>query len=552
MPLVRPRALYTENDLYQRLQRAIRLGLARVEKIFDAVFGAGVNPLYHLGALTFFFFWIVLASGIYLYIFFDTSTVSAFRSVEYLTREQWYAGGVLRSLHRYASDAMVLTMLLHLLREFVLDRHRGVRWFSWVTGVPPLWLVFFSGVNGYWLVWDRLAQYVAVASSEWLDWLGIFGEPIARNFFNQGSVSDRFFTLLMFLHIGVPLFLLAFSWLHLTRLSRPRTTPPAALMLGSLAALLALAIIAPALSQGPADLDTAPATVSLDWFFLFVYPLFDTWGYGAVWALVGGLTLVVCALPWLAPGLREPVALVDPPNCNGCGRCFADCPYGAVVMQSHPTKPGHQLAVVSAELCAACGICAGACPSSTPFRSAAELVTGIDMPQLSVHGLRAQLDEALAQLRGEAVAPGVLPPATPAHPRAARVVVFGCDHAADVHALREPGVATFSLMCAAQLPPSFVDYILKDGRADGVLVTGCVGADCYFRLGNSWVEQRLRHEREPHLRSRAARERVKLFWAGVADFERLRRELVLYREVLRARKPAPPRLLSFQHRRRRA
>ena len=39
-----------------------------------------------------------------------------------------------------------------------------------------------SGITGYWLVWDQLAQYVAIATTEWLDSIGIFAEPIARNF----------------------------------------------------------------------------------------------------------------------------------------------------------------------------------------------------------------------------------------------------------------------------------------------------------------------------------------------------------------------------------
>lgn len=496
-----------------------------LEQGFDRIFGAANNPLHHLGALAFFFFWIVLVSGIYLYLFFETSTAGAFRSVEYLTHEQWYAGGVMRSLHRYASDAMVVTALLHLAREFVLDRFRGFRWFSWVTGVPLLWLIFISGVNGYWLVWDRLAQYVAVAASEWLDWLAIFGQPIARNFLDQAVVSDRFFTLLVFLHIGVPLFLLAFSWLHVSRISRPRTMPPRALVVGSTLMLLALALWKPALSQGPADLDTVPAAVALDWFLLGALPLLDVWGPGTLWALAGGFTLLLILLPWLAPRRRPPVAVVDPPNCNGCGLCFADCPYAAVTMQPHPLRSGHRVAVVDPDLCASCGICAGACPSSTPFRSASELVTGIDMPQLSIHTLRAKLREALAGLEGEGA-----------------VVVFGCDHAADARALAQPGVAVFSLLCAAQLPPSFVDYALRHG-ADGVLVTGCKAADCHYRLGNTWVEQRFAGTRQPHLRTHAARARVRIAWAGPADGAALRRALADYRAALRtfASETAPER-----------
>ena len=49
-------------------------------------------------------------------------------------------GGIMRSFHRYASDALVLVAMLHLLREYLLDRMRGARWLAWFTGVPLLWL----------------------------------------------------------------------------------------------------------------------------------------------------------------------------------------------------------------------------------------------------------------------------------------------------------------------------------------------------------------------------------------------------------------------------
>jgi len=82
----------------------------RVEHGFDAVFGARLNPWRHLGALGFLFFWIITVSGLYLYAVLDTSVDGVYRSITWLSREQWYAGGVLRSLHRYAADAFLLRM----------------------------------------------------------------------------------------------------------------------------------------------------------------------------------------------------------------------------------------------------------------------------------------------------------------------------------------------------------------------------------------------------------------------------------------------------------
>ncbi|NJN51511.1 MAG: hypothetical protein HC809_06770 [Gammaproteobacteria bacterium] len=116
--------------------RSIEAGMRRVEAVFSVAFGADCNPWYQLGALSFFFFWLATVTGIYLFIFFDTSITGVYASVERITHVQWYAGGVMRSLHRYASGAMVITVTLHLLRELVLGRFRDVRIFSWVSGVP--------------------------------------------------------------------------------------------------------------------------------------------------------------------------------------------------------------------------------------------------------------------------------------------------------------------------------------------------------------------------------------------------------------------------------
>ena len=238
--------------------------LYAVEAAFDRPFGAVANPLRQLGALAFWFFWIVAVSGVYLYVFFDTSVAGAYASVESLTRDQWYAGGVMRSLHRYASDAFMLVTVLHLVRELVYGRFKGFRWFAWVSGVPTLAFMLASGMIGYWLVWDTVAQFVGVGVTEWVGWLPGFGPGLVRNFIAAEALTDRFFSLLVFLHLGVPLFLLVAMWIHIKRISRPRTQPAAALAWGSLAMLLALAFVRPAVSAAPADLARVPAAVALD------------------------------------------------------------------------------------------------------------------------------------------------------------------------------------------------------------------------------------------------------------------------------------------------
>ena len=285
----------------QRLGQGIFL---RLESALNSIFGTVSNPFYSLGAISYLMFWIVVVSGFYIYIFYDTGVEDAFGSVEYITHEQWYLAGIMRSLHRYASDGMILFGVLHMVRNFVFDRYRNFRWFSWVTGVALLWLVYIAGINGYWLVWDGLAQFLAVASAEWLDFLPVFSAPLARNFLESGSVSDRFFSLLSLVHIGVPLGIFGLIWIHTQRVPEAKTSPPMALAVGLVLSMIVLALIHPALSQGHSDLNSAPFVLNLDWFYLWTFPLLYSWGAGKLWALSGGVTAFVLLLPFLGRSRR--------------------------------------------------------------------------------------------------------------------------------------------------------------------------------------------------------------------------------------------------------
>jgi CDP-4-dehydro-6-deoxyglucose reductase len=340
----------------KRIQRLLQWCFLKVEGLFNLAFGEKLNPLYYIGPISYYLMWVIVVSGLYLYAFFETSVAGAPGSVEALTHGQPWAGGVLRSVHRYASDGVVLTMLLHLVRHWAFDRYRGFRWFSWVSGVVLLWLVYTAGINGYMLPWDRLAKFVTIATAEWLDWLPVFNGTLVRNFIFEENVNDRLFSLLSFIHIGVPLAVLALLWIHTQRVPQARTTPPLPIVATLTGALIVLSIIKPALSQ---DAARAAGGLGFDWFYLPVYALLYRWTPGEVWLLVGGATALFLALPWLPPrkrgsehymlvrpdnrivavregetvldaGLREGIALPFECRNGGCGQCKATLASGTV------------------------------------------------------------------------------------------------------------------------------------------------------------------------------------------------------------------------------
>ena len=134
--------------------------------------------------------------------------------------------------------------------------------------------------------------------------------------------------------------------------------------------------------------------------------------------------------------------------------------------------------------------------------------------QEPVNALRADLERALAR-----------------RDAAPRVIVFGCDCAADTRSVTGPGVTVLSLLCIGMLPPSFIEYALRSG-ADGVLVTGCREADCAYRYGNVWTEQRLNRRREPHLRPNVPHERLRVAGFGAGEETALAHALAQFRAAL--------------------
>jgi CDP-4-dehydro-6-deoxyglucose reductase len=344
-----------------RLQRALQWCFVKVEALFNLAFGEKLNPLYYIGPISYYLMWLIVASGLYLYAFFETSVSGAQASVEALTHGQPWAGGVLRSVHRYASDGVVLTMLLHMTRHWAFDRYRGFRWFSWVSGLVLLWLVYAAGINGYMLPWDRLAKFTVVATAEWLDWLPVFNGTLIRNFIFEENVNDRLFSLLSFIHIGIPLAILALLWVHTQRVPQARTTPPMPVVVALTFALILLSVLKPAVSQ----LQTGPdIPLGFDWFYLPVLALIYRWTPGEVWLLLGAASLLFFLLPWLPPkkrgaerymlvrpdnrivavragetildaGLREGIPLPFDCRNGGCGECKATLRSGTVEMGAY-------------------------------------------------------------------------------------------------------------------------------------------------------------------------------------------------------------------------
>ncbi|WKZ46172.1 MAG: cytochrome b N-terminal domain-containing protein [Anaerolineales bacterium] len=341
-----------------------RTFLRKIEKIGVAIEGAvnrfaksDFNPFYHLGTLTIFMLIVLIATGTYLTIIYRPGADVAYATVEKIS-STWY-GSLIRSVHRYASDAMIILIILHLVRMFIGDRFWGQRWLAWTSGWIMLAMTWLAGTFGYWMVWDQRAQWMTefmmqnIAGSSGLTYIST--DLASRTFSN--------FVIILFLHVFVPIITFFFINIHSLHLSRARWWTPRWAALQALVGLIVLSLFKPAMSYAPADLSAMVGSVPIDSFYLALLPLADTWGNVIFWGLAILTAGSLFLLPWLAPGRDAGPAIVTDPKCTGCVLCYNECPYDAIRMVERDDDSGYpKLAVINPKLCTACGICVGSCP----------------------------------------------------------------------------------------------------------------------------------------------------------------------------------------------
>ena len=93
-----------------------------------------------------------------------------------------------------------------------------------------------------------------------------------------------------------------------------------------------------------------------------------------------------------------------------------------------------------------------------------------------------------------------------------RIIAFACTGSSELAELTQAGASVVEIRCVGQLPPSFIDYVLSRGHADGVMLAGCLDGACKHRYGTAWTEQRIARQRDPRLRKRVNNARIACGW----------------------------------------
>jgi quinol-cytochrome oxidoreductase complex cytochrome b subunit/NAD-dependent dihydropyrimidine dehydrogenase PreA subunit len=342
----------------------------RFEDVINRITTSKYNPLYYHGALPQFFLWVLFLSGLLLFAYYiptvdnaysSPALINAYTSVQYITNTIPF-GVVIRGIHRYAGDAMVLTIILHAIRVWFTDRYRQYRIVQWLSGIVLFVLVLVVGQTGYYLVWDERALILTRMTVAAFDALGAIGQPMKWWFLNGRSITDLTLSNFLFIHIGLSFSLLFFLWIHYVRMQRPVVTPPPVLNYILLAMVIASVAIWPIHMEQPARMAMHPTEFDIDWFFLWPYWAQTLMPLAIFWLVIVVLLAVACAVPYFVKTAPVPTAEVVDTKCTGCSLCAKDCPFAAIEMVPAPAGSRFKLlATILPYRCSGCGVCVGAC-----------------------------------------------------------------------------------------------------------------------------------------------------------------------------------------------
>jgi quinol-cytochrome oxidoreductase complex cytochrome b subunit len=268
---------------------------------------------------------VLLVTGILEMFYYIPTPDQAGSSIQTLTFLVPY-GGLVRNLHYWSAQFLVIVALVHLLRVLLTGACAPPRRFNYLLGMGLFVLAVLLDFTGYVLRWDAGVRWALVAGTNLLKSIPALGDGLYRALVGGSGPGPA--TLIRFYgwHIfGLTLAAFILAGWHIFRVRRDGgiAVPPPALrqdqsritrfelvrrealaMLLASTGLVLLSVFAPAPLAPPMIGNSSPAeTAPAPWFFLWVQQLLKL-GSPFLWGVVVPLALLVLvtALPYILSG----------------------------------------------------------------------------------------------------------------------------------------------------------------------------------------------------------------------------------------------------------
>jgi quinol-cytochrome oxidoreductase complex cytochrome b subunit len=179
-----------------------------------------------LGGLAILLMMILAVTGVMLMFVYTPTPESAYNDMLRLRTEVWF-GQLIRNLHHWSGNLMIVVAFLHMLRVFFTGGFRPPREFNWVLGIVLLLLVVAANFTGYLLPWDQLAYWAVTVGTSLLDYIPFVGPGLSRLILGGPEVGAATLTNFYGLHVAIiPLTMFGFISFHIWRVRKDTLSIP--------------------------------------------------------------------------------------------------------------------------------------------------------------------------------------------------------------------------------------------------------------------------------------------------------------------------------------
>jgi quinol-cytochrome oxidoreductase complex cytochrome b subunit len=272
-----------------------------------------------LGGLSVFLFVVLALTGALELFYYIPSVDTANQSVQTITYLVPY-GWLIRGLHYWAAQALVVVVILHLLRVAFTGAYKKPRRFNWLLGMILLAATLLLDFSGYALKWDSDIAWALLVGTNLLKTIPLIGSALYGLVVGGQEIGADTVVRFYGWHIfGLALIAFCFIAWHIfrvrrdggisrevtatssTRISRNELVQRESLaMLIATIILVALSLFFPPAIAPQGNFTQSPAEATAPWFFIWVQQLLR-WGDPFVMGILLpiGLLVLLALVPYL-------------------------------------------------------------------------------------------------------------------------------------------------------------------------------------------------------------------------------------------------------------
>lgn len=189
------------------------------EALYERIPG-GARWRYVWGSTLVFAFATQVITGLFLWMCYSPSAQTAWESVYYLQYET-QGGWLLRGVHHFMAQAMVILMALHLMQVVIDGAYRAPREVNFWLGLVLMLIVLGLSLTGYLLPWDQKGYWATRVATNLLGIVPLLGPALQRLVVGGDDYGHLTLTRFFALHAGVlPGLLVMFLALHISLFRR--------------------------------------------------------------------------------------------------------------------------------------------------------------------------------------------------------------------------------------------------------------------------------------------------------------------------------------------